>query len=100
MEALEKESVERVEVLERVEALERELEEEKERGRRREEQHQFRWEGYIGLIRVKEEGWTGGAEGWQGCSEGFPKSEARGKSRGAALPARGKPGPFRLFYSV
>ena len=25
---------------------------------------------YIGLIRVKEEGWTGFSEGRQGCSEG------------------------------
>ena len=25
----------------------------------------------IGLIQVKEEGWTGFSEGWQGCSEGF-----------------------------
>ena len=36
---------------------------------------------WIGLIQVKEEGWTGFFEGWQGCSEGFPKGEARGKSR-------------------
>ena len=43
---------------------------------------------YIGLIQVKEEGWTGFSEGWQGCSGGFPEGEARGKSRGAALPAR------------
>ena len=41
----------------------------------------------------------GFSEGWQGCSEGFPEGEARGKSRGAALPARGKPRPSRLFYS-
>ena len=27
----------------------------------------------IGLIQVKEEGWTGFSEGWQGCSEGFPE---------------------------
>ena len=53
----------------------------------------------IGLILVKEEGRTGFSEGWQGCSEGFPEGEARGKSRGAALPARGKPRPSRLFYS-
>ena len=26
----------------------------------------------IGLIQVKEEGWTGFSEGWQGCSSGFP----------------------------
>ena len=52
-----------------------------------------------GLIRVKEEGWTGFSKGWQGCSEGFSEGEARGKSRGAALPARGKPHPSRLFYS-
>ena len=53
----------------------------------------------IGLIQVKEEGWRGVSEGWQGCSEGFPEGEARGKSRGAALPAQGKPRPSRLFYS-
>ena len=35
---------------------------------------------HIGLIRIKEEGWTGFSEGWQGCSEGFPEGEA--------LPAR------------
>ena len=59
----------------------------------------------IGLIQVKEEGWTGFSKGWQGCSEGFPEGEARGKSREAALPAReaalparGKPRPSRLFY--
>ena len=52
-----------------------------------------------GLIQVKEEGWTGFSEGWQGCSEGFSEGKARGKSRGAALPARGKPRPSRLFYS-
>ena len=46
-----------------------------------------------GLIQVKEEGWTGFSEGLQGCSERFPESKARGKSRGAALPARGKPCP-------
>ena len=44
--------------------------------------------GYIGLIQVKEEGWTGFSEGWQGCSEGFPEGEARGKSQGAALLPR------------
>ena len=54
---------------------------------------------YIGLILVKEEGRTGLSEGWQGCSKGFPEGEARGKFRGAALPARGKPRPSRLFYS-
>ena len=45
----------------------------------------YRLENYsanIGLIQVKEEGWTGFSEGWQGCSEGFPEGEARGKSRG------------------
>ena len=47
----------------------------------------------IGLIRVKEEGWTGFSEGWQGCSEGVPEGEAQRKSRGADLPARGKPRP-------
>ena len=26
----------------------------------------------IGLIQVKEEGWTGFSDGWQRCSEGFP----------------------------
>ena len=52
---------------------------------------------HIGLIRVKEEGWTGFSEGWQGGSKEFPEGEARGKSRGAALPARGKPSPSRLF---
>ena len=52
----------------------------------------------IGLIWVKEEGRTGFSEGWQGCSEGFPKGEARGKSRGAVLPAREKPRPSQLFY--
>ena len=50
------------------------------------------------VIQVKEEGWTGFSEGWQDCSEGFPEGEARGKSRGAALPAQGKPSPSRLFY--
>ena len=40
----------------------------------------------IGLIQV-EKGWTGFSEGWQVCSEGFPDGKARGKSRGAALPA-------------
>ena len=54
---------------------------------------------HIGFILVKEEGRTGFFEGWQGCSEGFPEGEARGKSRGAALPARRKPCPSRLFYS-
>ena len=29
----------------------------------------------IGLIRVKEEGWTGFSEGWQGCSEGIPEGK-------------------------
>ena len=37
-------------------------------------------------------------EGWQGCSEGFPKGEAKEKSRGADLPAQGKPRPSRFFY--
>ena len=41
----------------------------------------------------------GFSEAWQGCSEVFPEGEARGKSRGAALPARGKLRPSRLFYS-
>ena len=52
----------------------------------------------IVLIKVKEEGWTWFSKGLQGCSEGFPEGEARGKSRGAALPALGKPRPTRLFY--
>ena len=51
-----------------------------------------------GLIQVKGEGWTGFSKSWKGCSEGFPEGEAQGKSRGAALPALGKPRPFRLFY--
>ena len=42
---------------------------------------------YIGLIQVKEEGWTQFSKGWQGCSEGFPEGEAQGKSQRAALPA-------------
>ena len=46
---------------------------------------------YTGLIQVKEEGWMGFSDGWQGCSEGFPKGRARGKSQGAALPARVPP---------
>ena len=37
--------------------------------------------------------------GCQGCSEGFPKEEAGWKSRGATLPAHGKPSPCALFYS-
>ena len=41
----------------------------------------------------------GFSEGLQGCSEGFPEGEDRGKSKGAALPALGKPRPSRLFYS-
>ena len=53
----------------------------------------------IGLIWLKEEGRTGFSEGWQGCSERFPQGEARGKFRGAALPARGKPCPSLLLYS-
>ena len=62
------------------------------------------WKLYIkqprntGLIQLKEEGWMGFSEGWQGCSEGFPEGEAGGKSRGAALPARVRPRPSRLFY--
>ena len=52
---------------------------------------------YIGLIQVKEEGWKGFSEGWQGCSEGFPERNAPGKSRGTALPARGKPCPSDSF---
>ena len=38
---------------------------------------------HIGLIQVREEGWTGFSKGWQGCSEGFPKGEAGGKSQGS-----------------
>ena len=57
----------------------------------------FQWGG-IGLIQVKEEGWTGLSEGWQGSSEGFPEGKARGKSRGAALSAREKSCTSRLFY--
>ena len=38
------------------------------------------YKGETGLIRVKEEGWTGFSDGWQGCSKGFPEGEARGKS--------------------
>ena len=53
----------------------------------------------IGLIRVKEEGWTGFSKSWQGCSEGFPEGKAQGKFHAAALLARGKPRPSRLFYS-
>ena len=37
----------------------------------------YRLENYsanIGLIQVKEEGWTGFSEGWQGCSEGNSKT--------------------------
>ena len=41
----------------------------------------------IGLIQVKEEGWTGFSEGWQGYSAAFPEGKAQGKSWGAALPA-------------
>ena len=52
----------------------------------------------LGLIQVKEEGWTGFSVGWQGCSGGFPKGKTRGKSQGAALPGQGKPRPSRLFY--
>ena len=51
-----------------------------------------------GLIQEKDHGWTGFSDGWQGCSEGFTEGEAQGKSRGAALPARGKPHPSQLFY--
>ena len=29
----------------------------------------------IGLIQVKEEGWTGFSKGWQGCSEGNPSEQ-------------------------
>ena len=53
---------------------------------------------HIGLIQVKEEGWTGFSEGWKGCSEGFSEGKAQGKSQGAALLAQGKPCPSRLFY--
>ena len=52
----------------------------------------------LGLIQVKEEGWTGFSVGWQGCAGGFPKGKTRGKSQGAARPARGKPRPSRLYY--
>ena len=55
--------------------------------------------GYIGLIQVKEGGWTVFSKGWQGCSKGFPEGEAQVKSRGVALPARGKHRPSQLFYS-
>ena len=52
----------------------------------------------LGLIQVKEEGWTGFSKGWQGCSEGFPEGKAQGKSWGAALLAQGKPRPSWHFY--
>ena len=52
----------------------------------------------IRLIQVKEEGWTGFSKGWQGWSEGFPEGKAQETSEKAALPARGKPRPSRLFY--
>ena len=52
----------------------------------------------IGLIQVKEEGWTGFSKGWQGCSEGFSEGKVDGKSRGAALLAQGKTRPCQLFY--
>ena len=42
-------------------------------------------------VLLKEEGRTGFSKGWQGSSEGFPEGGAQGKSRGAALPAQGKP---------
>ena len=51
-----------------------------------------------GLIKIKEEGWTGLSKGWYGCLEGSPEGEARGNFQGAALPARGKPHLSRLFY--
>ena len=44
--------------------------------------------GGIGLIQVKEEGWTRFSEGWQGCSEGFPEGKARGNSLGAGTTIR------------
>ena len=38
---------------------------------------------WIGLIQVKEEGWTEFSEGLQGCSEGFPKRCSEGFPRAA-----------------
>ena len=32
----------------------------------------------IGLIQVKEEGWTRFSEGWQDCSKGFPRAKPKG----------------------
>ena len=49
---------------------------------------------------MKEEGRTRFSKGWQGCSEGFPEGKAQGKSRGAALPTRGKPRPSRPSNTV
>ena len=43
---------------------------------------------HIGLIQVKEDGWREFSKAWQGCSKWFPKGEAQGKSKGAALPAQ------------
>ena len=34
----------------------------------------------IGLIQVKEEGWTGFSKGRQGCSKGFSEGKARGNA--------------------
>ena len=50
----------------------------------------------------KRGGMDGVFRGLAGFSEGFPKGEARWKSRGAALSAWGKPRPLppsQLFYS-
>ena len=63
------------------------------------QQERLWWDLQNGLIRVKEEGWTDLSEGWQVCSGGFCEGEARGKSRGVALPPRGKLHPSWLFYS-
>ena len=35
----------------------------------------------IGLIRVKEEGWTGFSKNWQGSSEGFPETKPEGNPK-------------------
>ena len=53
-----------------------------------------------GLIQIKEEGWTGFSECREACSEGFPEGKATGKSLEAALPARQRPRPSRLFNKV
>ena len=47
----------------------------------------------------KRGGKDGVFRGLAGLLRGIPEGEARGQSRGAALPARGKPRPSRLFYS-